>query len=223
MTLCRSQFLLLIGLLSMGPIVPESLHNAIPSNEYKRTITIHPSLPAYTFRFVINPGFNKVGAKGAVSRIDITRAGDSTICQTLKGFTTYHPFSEYDVEVKDLNFDGYQDLLLMYDNGSGGSWSHVWLFNPRTAKFDYNAQLSEFGSLEPDSAKHSLRSVSQNGACCGEETILGFERGKLVRLSVQTMQELDNREVFVRTIKFFQHNKLAATKVDTLSEPSWAK
>lgn len=51
----------------------------------------------------------------------------------------------------DWNFDGYKDITVLYNRGSGGSAYWIWNYDKRTKKFIYDSKLSEVLGLENDS------------------------------------------------------------------------
>jgi len=190
------------------------------SNEidYKYTITVHSTLPPYTFHLIVNEDKSEVGAVHSVSRIEIRRSDKPGIFQILKKFKTYHPYWEGAFVAKDLNFDGYLDLMLEYDWGSGGRWSHVWLFSPKTKKFIYHDELSKLSTLEPDSPTRTLTTVEQSGACCGTNCVYHFVKGKLDQISEENTWFDERIHRSIRETKLFQKRKVVSVTVDTLAE-----
>lgn len=186
--------------------------------DYKYTITIHSTLPPYTLHFIVNEDTSETGAVHSVSRIEIKRSDKPGIFQILKNFKTYHPFGEGAFIAKDLNFDGYLDLMLEYDYGSGGSWSYVWLFSPKTKKFFYHDELSKLSELTPDSSTRTLTTMEQSGACCGTECGYQFVKGKLVQISEKNTWFDERIRRSIRETKLFQKSKVVSVTVDTLAQ-----
>lgn len=81
------------------------------------------------------------------------------------------PFDEYaDTDpssiFRDVNFDGYTDIVLFSNSYEGSSTSSaVWLFNPETRKFEFNQELSRMTNLAVDPKKKTL--TSSNSCCAG--------------------------------------------------------
>ncbi len=50
----------------------------------------------------------------------------------------------------DWNFDGYKDISVLYNCGSGGCAYWIWNYSPKTRKYYYNKKLSEVLGLEID-------------------------------------------------------------------------
>jgi len=52
----------------------------------------------------------------------------------------------------DWNFDGFKDITVLYNCGSGGCAYWIWNYSPKTNNFIYNKELSEVLGLEIDTA-----------------------------------------------------------------------
>jgi hypothetical protein len=65
---------------------------------------------------------------------------------------------------QDANFDGYLDIVLISAAGAGPNTSaSVWIFDPVTQKFQFNAELSDLTSLE---INPKSRTISSSSYCC---------------------------------------------------------
>jgi len=58
--------------------------------------------------------------------------------------------STFDFSLTDWNFDGYPDITVLDNCGSGGCAYWIWNYSPAQAKFIYNKELSEKLGLELD-------------------------------------------------------------------------
>jgi hypothetical protein len=57
---------------------------------------------------------------------------------------------ENQFQLLDWNFDGYEDISVLIDNGNGG-WTYlIWNYSPKSGKYYYNKELSERMGLEID-------------------------------------------------------------------------
>ena len=53
-------------------------------------------------------------------------------------------------ELIDWNFDGYKDISVVYNCGSGGCAYWIWNYIPKSNNYEYNKELSEVLGLEMD-------------------------------------------------------------------------
>lgn len=53
-------------------------------------------------------------------------------------------------QLVDCNFDGYKDISVLYNCGSGGCAYWIWNYSPKNRKYYYNKELSEVLGLEID-------------------------------------------------------------------------
>ena len=56
----------------------------------------------------------------------------------------------------DWNFDGYKDISILYNSGSGGSSYWIWNYSPKTRKYYFNKELSEVLGLEIDTEEKAI-------------------------------------------------------------------
>jgi hypothetical protein len=55
-----------------------------------------------------------------------------------------------DFQLVDWNFDGYKDISVLYNCGSGGCAYWIWNYSKENEKYYYNNDLSEYLGLEID-------------------------------------------------------------------------
>jgi hypothetical protein len=56
----------------------------------------------------------------------------------------------------DWNFDGYKDISVLDNCGSGGSSYWIWNYSPKTKKYYFNKELSEVLGLEIDAEEKAI-------------------------------------------------------------------
>ena len=56
----------------------------------------------------------------------------------------------------DWNFDGYKDISVLSNCGSGGCSYWIWNYVPKSDKYVYNKRLSEYIGLERDPIKEQI-------------------------------------------------------------------
>jgi hypothetical protein len=190
----------------------------ISSNEYECKSTISPKLPEFIFDIFLDTLNNRVGVSHAVSRIQIRRADKNGIVQTLKPLTMYQAFLPYHFEIVDMNFDGYQDILLQYNCGvTGNGESYAWLYKPKTGRFKYDSALSQITSAIPHPDTRTITSLWVGGLAGGiyDEETYQFENGTLTRIRYVSQDYNEKLKAFLKTTKLFKNNKLSQTIFDT--------
>lgn len=96
--------------------------------------------PALFFKFY-TPS-NAATMNNFIERIDVIDQKTQKVVQQLTGFKAYNQSVDY----KDINFDGYYDLVL--SDASNGRWAedqyHIyWMYNPKTGKYQRSSQLEK--------------------------------------------------------------------------------
>ena len=96
--------------------------------------------PALFFKFY-TPS-NAATMNNFIERIDVIDQKTQKVVQQLTGFKAYNQSVDY----KDINFDGYYDLVLT--DASNGRWAedqyHIyWMYNPKTGKYQRSSQLEK--------------------------------------------------------------------------------
>jgi len=66
-------------------------------------------------------------------------------------------------QLADVNFDGFKDIMVLCESGSGGKIYWVWNFSPKTGNFQINKQLSDCFGLEIDSVNQLIRCSYRGG------------------------------------------------------------
>lgn len=61
-----------------------------------------------------------------------------------------------DFRLVDWNFDGYKDISVLINCGSGGCEYYIWNYSPKTGKYHYNDKLSEVLGLEIDTVLKAI-------------------------------------------------------------------
>jgi hypothetical protein len=81
----------------------------------------------------------------------------------------------------DYNFDGYSDLALETAFKDGNASYCVWLYNPRTGRFEFSQQLSQLINPSPDANTQRVISYSK-GECepCYHRESFRWSNGQLV-------------------------------------------
>ncbi len=89
--------------------------------------------------------------------------------------------------VEDLNFDGYRDVGLLWNQGGSGNLCYYfWIFNPATGRFVLNEALSEMANVEVDKKRRIVRSHEAHRFGYEE---FRWRKGKLVRTKYVSEEE----------------------------------
>lgn len=86
--------------------------------------------------------------------------------QTIDLSDTNRPLALVKLEAIDLNFDGYNDLRILTNEGAtGNSWYDTWLYNQKTKTFVKNELLSQSTCLMVDTLGRKILTYYRAGAC----------------------------------------------------------
>jgi hypothetical protein len=110
------------------------------------------------------------------------------------------------MEFEDLNFDGYNDLLLLVGWGSGGSFYEPWMYNPTRKLFQKANFDREFANPSVDKKNKVLILSSHVGCCEGTKSYYHYGNGKF--------------HVF-KEEKYFVENKRDVVVVRQLIQGTW--
>ncbi|MGD0841312.1 MAG: hypothetical protein ABSA32_09170 [Candidatus Acidiferrales bacterium] len=133
------------------------------------TFDIGPNLPQFTFKVIPEPQpKDSYGdAQSTVREIQVFQGKSGQPLQRLTGCDLNDMAPPPDgsdwFHTEDINFDGYQDLYLMTTSGGGNQGGCVWLFNPKTRRFDYSEEFSELDGARLDPATKTIFSYHNGG------------------------------------------------------------
>jgi hypothetical protein len=86
--------------------------------------------------------------------------------QTIDLSEMNHPVEVFKLEAIDLNFDGYNDLRILNNEGAtGNNWYDTWLYNQKTKTFVKNQFLSQNSSVMVDTLSKKILTHYRAGAC----------------------------------------------------------
>ena len=101
-------------------------------------------------------------------RIDSTMVNAMQLStgQTIDLSDVYRPVEVFKLEAIDLNFDGYNDLRILNNEGAtGNNWYDTWLYNQKTKKFVKNQFLTQNSSVMVDTLGGKILTYYRAGAC----------------------------------------------------------
>jgi len=114
------------------------------------------------------------------------------------------------VQLLDVNFDGYNDLRILYNTGAtGNNWYATYLYNPQKSKFVYHDDLSMLCGLSLNKEKKQIITYNRNGWCWELMEFFKFKNNKLHLIHAEWTQiHRENDEPICKKVKGIPRNKL---------------
>lgn len=110
------------------------------------------NMPQLSYSFVsLDSGF-------ILNEIKVFR--DSKLVQTI---TVNEPFDKNQIRLIDWNFDGYKDISVLSNCGSGGCAYIIWEYLPKKEQYLYNKSLSNIMGLEIDTVSKYIVFHNRSG------------------------------------------------------------
>jgi len=171
------------------------------------TVSINQRLPKRIFHTVI---------RDECYTVDIFEQGKPDTIQRIQGEIGSN-FPSDGIRFEDANFDGFRDLLLIYNFAGFGEQFEFWLFNPRSGRFEYNDEFTQALDNDPsfDYKEQSIE-TGGNGGCmgmCFDYETYEVHEGKLL-LVQRISQDLavaptdKSPAIFIRTLERLQSGKM---------------
>ncbi len=195
----------------MGAAVLEAQDTPKPGTaRWTEAYVIHPSLPEFVFEVVHEQ--NAISATIKISGGPKNFAG-----QTISvGVEPRHA----GFDVRDVNFDGYQDLCFLDNLGATGNASYsYWVFDPKKCLFAYAADFDHITSA--DEKNRLLISYAKGGSVYRSLNYYRVINGKPVLVkAVETVFSKDARDIVphdwpddtaVKITRLYQREKLKRT------------
>lgn len=159
----------------------------------------------FTFKFV----------EDAIDLKAIRIYSQNQLIQTIQ--MTYKPVEDKKYEFIDWNFDGYKDITLLFNRGSGGNAYWIWNYNPKEKKFFYNEILSERLGLEIDSKTKSIIFHYRFGYEYESWDTLQYVKDSLVfTKGVKVKKWTDNGVSWKKTIRIKKVNNSIVREIDSV-------
>jgi hypothetical protein len=96
------------------------------------------------------------------------------------------------MDTADYNFDGHGDLALETASKQGNASYCIWLFDPKTRRFEFSQQLSQLTNPSPDPKTHTVIAYSK-GECqpCYHRESYRWSKGQLVPVREESIAPAD--------------------------------
>jgi hypothetical protein len=159
-------------------------------------IEISPKLSPYVVRLAPDPASKWIGGQAQqVGRIEISRDGAHDLLQVIEVSTGADgSWFTKNFRAKDVNFDGYLDLMVLSDQGAKWGSFLYWLFDPESGRFITNKLTRQLGRLmantydwNPESRTLHLGFLNNDQARIGET--YRIENGQLVLVEIEETQK----------------------------------
>lgn len=132
---------------------------------------IAPDLPEFTFKVVpevLNPDSDG-NPQSTIQDVQVFRGASTELLQSLQGCEWEEmepPYKNSDwFRVEDVNFDGYADVFILTNWGAtGNEFGCIWLYNPKTGRFEFSKEFSELGTFVLDPATKTITTHANGGA-----------------------------------------------------------
>jgi hypothetical protein len=157
-----------------------------------------------------------------ISRIVLRRAFETSPFQTLTEGQSEAPYRGADFFLgRDLDGDGYLDLLLLSDWGvTGNNYYHVWRWNAPASRFVFDSALSAIASPTPVAGQPCVASRSTGGDAgrLYDAATLCFQHGKWLQTSSETQRWDRRARAYVHTVRERRGDSVVVTRVDTVRD-----
>jgi hypothetical protein len=144
--------------------VGEPALDAHPSVRKRIVCEVRPRSSAPVFRFVV---LSTVGGDG-IEGVTILR-DDGSWTETFAPIGALNSGETKNLKIRDVNFDGYDDLSLLESFGGqmGYSGTVFWIYSPKRQRFEINEALRELQNAWVDAKTRSIFAEPQGGKCRG--------------------------------------------------------
>lgn len=122
-----------------------------------------------------------------------------------------------DFRLIDWNFDGYKDITVLSNCGSGGCAYWIWNYSDKTKKYYYNKELSEILGLEIDSLAESIVVHYRGGFSIELWDTLKYIDKKLTLINGLTVERgvADSDNIYLKRTHRRLVDNVLVTKVDS--------
>ncbi|MFC5861970.1 XAC2610-related protein [Acidicapsa dinghuensis] len=189
------------------------LQGATPGNMREFSGRVGPEMPNWTFRSTF--GGSTAASEdqiGDLTRVDVLSGGQTL--QSIEFSDDESPASfgppEEQVELRDVDCDGYKDLLILKSVGYGGvnTWNYLYRYNVHSGKFERYPPFEEQPFVDVNCKTKTVHFYDRDGwaGCLYEEQYSRWVGGELkpARLVIQD-PEGDDR--VMRTIYIWRGGK----------------
>ena len=161
-------------------------------------------------------------AANTIARIELRRDDETAPLQTLSEGQVESPYRGADVFLaRDLDDDGYLDLLLLSSWGAtGNAFYNVWRWNTAVGRFAFDSTLSALSNPKSVSGRPCVTSRSGGGGADARysESTLCLQQQHWVETAVENRDWLEDLHAYRRTVRERRSGSLVVTRVDTVRD-----
>ena len=173
-------------------------------------------LPPYQFFFMLE----RNDESRSIGEVVVKQALSVDTLQTLiiDNMYTVSLDGEFFFEARDINFDGYNDLSLIIEQGVANSYAKYWLFDSEMRRFNY---LDEFPMLTVDRSTNTLSSYERggHGGMIFERKKYQFDNGRLRIVSQETQEWVAEKQAYLNTIRVLKSGRLSVVEEKIVHPP----
>jgi hypothetical protein len=175
---------------------------------------VHPSIPAFEFRAHTVPGDAENSSD--IDRIEVWQAGwriQKILFEEQDQPLVFGPAPN--VSIKDVDCDGYKDLLVRQATGShGDSWYYLYRFDRGRMRFIEYPSFISLPLSKVDCGRNRLFTyVNSGGAGCRYESgEYRWQKGKLVPVRIESQDDPGDGLTVIRTIRTWRNGKETVAK-----------
>ena len=161
--------------------------------------------------------YKMIEKDGMVQAIEVYDEQSKTLRQTIDGFEAEAGLQEKPEEV-DVNFDGYDDILVKEFLPAGANIPHLcWLYNPQTEQFERFEAFEKITSPKVDAATKTITSNWNSGAANYGTDVYQYENGELVMVKREEKVYSDENN-FKRIVSERVNGEMKVIKEENVSK-----
>jgi hypothetical protein len=161
-------------------------------------------------------------AENRIALIELRHPGESTPFQTLSEGQEESPYRGADYFAgRDLDDDGYLDLLLLSSWGAtGNKFYQVWRWSAKQQRFAFDSTLSGIASPSPISGRPCVRTHANAGdaGLSYEAATLCLVDGNWIRVSSESQHRDDHLNVYLRETRERRGDSMVFIRLDTIRD-----
>jgi hypothetical protein len=125
---------------------------------------------------------------------------------------------EFFIGTVDINFDGYNDLLLATSRGAANTYADYWLFVPSTQEFSYLGNYPIF-TVKPDHRQLSTYERGGDGGMIYQANDYRFIDDVLTLVASEKQERIDRKGTYRKSVFRLRDGKLHLVKRELIKAP----